>query len=313
MSGQGNYQGGQNSWRQSNGDSWTDGSGPSSPGGSNCMQLAGSPLGMPQSMDSPPPSDNLYIKGLPANSTDQLLRDVLGAYGAVTSTRILETHGRSAKGDGKSADGESVALVRMGSIEEATWLVENLNGNIPQGLSGPVLVRFADPPGMKIQKQYRGENQGFPPTSGGGKGGKDEDSAWAAAPTGVASNSMMNFGGPPAQATNLYVKDLPPSANDLYLYKVFAPFGAIQSVRAMQLSDNVSCSGIGFIKFTYAGDAQKAIQSLNMKPLQDGSILKVSIKTERKGGGKGDQMEENGRMERMGSRGKGCRGKDGKK
>merc|ERR1719491_2190270 len=35
-------------------------------------------------------------------------------------------------------------MVRFASVEMATWIVENLNGNIPEGLSEAVIVRFAN-------------------------------------------------------------------------------------------------------------------------------------------------------------------------
>ena len=36
--------------------------------------------------------------------------------------------------------------------------------------------------------------------------------------------------------------------DDLYLYKLFAPYGAVQSVRV--IVEDGRCSGIGFVKFS---------------------------------------------------------------
>merc|ERR1712058_158122 len=52
-------------------------------------------------------------------------------------------------------------------------MVENLNGNIPQGLTKAVSVRFADSPTMKakkIQGCFAGGDEGFGKAKGKGKG-----------------------------------------------------------------------------------------------------------------------------------------------
>merc|ERR1719253_21722 len=44
-----------------------------------------------------------------------------------------------AKGGGKG----SKALVQFESTEDSKWFVENLNGNIPEGLEAPIKVEFS--------------------------------------------------------------------------------------------------------------------------------------------------------------------------
>lgn len=212
------------------------------------------------------PSDNLYVKGLPPNITDQWLRSIFGEYGIVTSTKVM------APSDG--AHTESVALVRMGSTEEASWLVANLNGNIPQGLDRPVQVRFADPPGKKQMRTGQAA-----PTASVLK--------MAPAPM-MARSPSVNMAQAPSSfipgggdASNLYVKALPPTADDLYLYRVFAQYGAIQSVRATMTPEG-SCVGYGFVKFVTDADAQNALQAINGCQLSDGNTLLVAVKTEKR-------------------------------
>ena len=43
-----------------------------------------------------------------------------------------------------------------------------------------------------------------------------------------------------ADACNLYVNELPADADDLFLYRTFAPFGAISSVPACSLCRTLS-------------------------------------------------------------------------
>merc|ERR1740130_808336 len=35
-------------------------------------------------------------------------------------------------------------MIRFGSVEMAQWVVENINGNIPEGLAEPIIARFAN-------------------------------------------------------------------------------------------------------------------------------------------------------------------------
>merc|ERR1719195_2572794 len=64
-----------------------------------------------------------------------MLREVFGAYAAVIEVQIL--------GQGGAAG--SAATVRLSSIEDAIWMMTNLNGNIPQGLETPLNLRYHKP------------------------------------------------------------------------------------------------------------------------------------------------------------------------
>merc|ERR1719323_2029809 len=67
-----------------------------------------------------------------------MVHEIFAAYGTVQDSKVLVANGRSNDGQG-----QSVAIIRMGDIAEATWLVDNVNGNIPQGLTSPVLITYA--------------------------------------------------------------------------------------------------------------------------------------------------------------------------
>mmetsp|Transcript_46152 Transcript_46152/g.133753 ORF Transcript_46152/g.133753 Transcript_46152/m.133753 type:complete len:361 (-) Transcript_46152:28-1110(-) len=224
--------------------------------------------------------DQVYIKGLPQNFSDDQLFEVFGAYGQVAWHKVLRNNG--------SAD--SVALVQMISVDEASWLVENLNGNIPQGLTEPVSVTFSQGP-----KKSRGK-------AGGKEGGGARYEPYAAATAAVVippAAAAAGAGGvavqpravqPSAYAgdayagdegSNLYVKGLPPTVDELYLYKLFAPYGAIQSVKPIAKE----WGGTAFVKFAKAEEAQVAVSKVNGQVMHDGSQIQVS--TNRKGGGKG--------------------------
>lgn len=239
------------------------------------------------------PSDNLYIKGLPAGTTDEEMQTIFACYATVVSCKVL------------SHANECSLLMRVGSVEMATWIVENLNGNIPQGLTSPVMVRYADTPGSKaakLQQQQgitmgggkdggfgkdkgKGKGKGGPYGDVGGKGGAQFGNFDPSLPEEVSNAVecvLRNFGAGSKQRfahgddeSNLYVKDLPGTADELYIYKVFSPFGGLDSI-SLKKGEGWA---IAFVKYQSNEEAQAAITGLTNCLLPDGSMLKVSVKT----------------------------------
>lgn len=80
-------------------------------------------------------SDNLFITGLPLEIAEERIKEIFSQYGMIASVKKLGNQ------PGKS---DAAALVRMGDMEQAKWMVENVNNNIPTGLTQPVNVRFAE-------------------------------------------------------------------------------------------------------------------------------------------------------------------------
>merc|ERR1719210_878307 len=102
-----------------------------------------------------PPSDNVFIGDIPANMSKEDVAQIFNHYGVVTSCRTLAPRGDKAS-----------CLVRFATVAEAAWVVENLNGNLAEGLSEPIVVRFANAPGT-TGAAWRDN------AKGGGKGGGD--------------------------------------------------------------------------------------------------------------------------------------------
>lgn len=119
-------------------------------------------------------SDNLYFAELPIGFDDAQLLKVFGAYGKITQSKVLGANGHQ----------KVAALIRFASVEEASWIVENLNGNIPQGLSEPIVVRYADAPKSK--------GEGY-----GKAGGKGDKGAYRASPYGGSSYAPAAYTGAP--------------------------------------------------------------------------------------------------------------------
>lgn len=67
------------------------------------------------------------------------------------------------------------------------------------------------------------------------------------------------------KASNLYVKNLNPSIDDLKLKQLFGHFGQITSAKVMCHESGVS-KGFGFVCFSSLEEAMSALQKLNGEP-----------------------------------------------
>lgn len=82
-------------------------------------------------------SDNLYVKGLPLNFTQDHLHLLFGQCGTVRRSRILQPPSSHMALD-------SAALVQMASAEESTRAMQMFNGRVPEGVGPQMIVRFAE-------------------------------------------------------------------------------------------------------------------------------------------------------------------------
>jgi len=127
------------------------------------------------------PSDNLFVSELPQEVDQKMVEEIFGAYGNVASSKFLP-------GQGKNA-----ALIRFMTLDEAKWIVENLNGNIPQGLTTPVNVKFANPPGSKGGEKGKWGG-GWGGDSKGSWGG-DNKGSWGGDSKGSCGSEKGKWGG----------------------------------------------------------------------------------------------------------------------
>lgn len=219
---------------------WGSGGGSGAGGGG-----AGTPM-----MQGPSPSDNLFVSGLPEAIDSDSLRQIFSTYGEVVQCRVPV----KALGNGKVA-----ALIRYTSVMEATQIKDSLNGSIPSGLTEPVSIDYAGPPGGRNDEMISMIVKGF-----------------------EACGCMPGGHGFSNEEGTLYIAGLPPDTSDLHLYRLFAPFGPIapKGVHAV-LNPDMSCRGIGFVNFLHGESAQRAIQTINGTQLPDMTTLKVAVKTKK--------------------------------
>ena len=76
-------------------------------------------------VNSAPPSEELFVTGLPMDCTSELSKQIFSQYGSVKETTVLPVS------PGKTA---AAGFVVMNSVEDARWIVDHVNGNVPQGL-----------------------------------------------------------------------------------------------------------------------------------------------------------------------------------
>lgn len=246
-------------------------------------------------------SDNVFIGDLPAHITKEDCESIFQGYGSITQCRVMAPKAPGAKAS---------ALVRFASVEEAQWVVDNLSGNLAEGLEEPIVARFANAPGAKSwgkgedggKSSYRSE-----PYSKGGYGGGWSNDGDAGGRGGKGKGVPGSFrslygavkgagllgGGHVPNECQIYVKNLPRDTSDVDLFRLFAPFGAVapSGAKAM-INDDGTCKGFGFVDYVDQLSAQAAIAALNGFAMPDGSSIAVSCKVPGKGKGKGKEQVE---------------------
>eukprot|EP00927_Polykrikos_kofoidii_P081459 TRINITY_DN7886_c0_g1_i1.p1 TRINITY_DN7886_c0_g1~~TRINITY_DN7886_c0_g1_i1.p1 ORF type:complete len:627 (-),score=121.24 TRINITY_DN7886_c0_g1_i1:126-1931(-) len=225
------------------------------------------------------PSDNLYVTGLPAEVNDSFVKEVFGQYGTVLQVKVLPT---------RPGQNDTVALVRYATVEEATSVKGSLDGNIPEGLESPICVRYkTDSKGGGKADAVCNSAPTYAGSAGKGAAGRSGgDPVQANICTGkLVAQGFEDSGALPGGSAaasdqgSVYIAGLPSITEDLDLYRIFAPFGAIKvrGVKVLMNPDGTS-KGIAFVNYVDPEAAAQAVSICNGAELPDGSILKVSLK-----------------------------------
>lgn len=265
--------------------------------------------------------DQVHISDLPNGMTDERLQVVFGAYGTIKWCRSIPSRTEGIK---------NVALVQFESPVDAQWFIENLDGNIPEGLTEPIQVQWSSASGASKMGQGQGKGKGK--CKGGaenaGKGkktvspyaspyaavntwsSKGKDASWGPKGQddskgkgkdngkrmkgilkGAINSGITPWGDEPRPDENCcYVKGLPSDCTDRDLYELFAPFGAILPKGVLAKQEGGYCTGIGWIDFVDQTCAQAAIEALSGMDNNAGGTLLVAIKNSTRGKGKGKDV-----------------------
>ena len=240
-----------------------------------------------------PPSDNVYVKGLPPSWSHDDLKSYFAQFGHIVECRLLHANRSTSSG----------ALIRFLRESEATAAVKEANGRVLFDGGPQLVVRYAEAQGKNAKRGHA-----TPVVSNGtrrrdGRGGDtansspdtnhltsdmsqnsltqllstfagDEEDVAAVTALGSSHkfdspvrNGQQSYDNPSWQKTTqgsvvAYVQNLPPTADELFLYKTFSPFGAITSVQVVRDNWTSLCTGIATIDFRHHADALTAAQTL---------------------------------------------------
>jgi RNA recognition motif-containing protein len=85
----------------------------------------------------------------------------------------------------------------------------------------------------------------------------------------------------------LYVGNLSYSVNNQTLESLFAEFGRVQSAQVVQDRDTGRSKGFGFVEMSDNGQAQAAIQGLNLKDVEGRALTVNEARPREERGGRG--------------------------
>lgn len=241
---------------------------------------------------------NLYIAGLPKNVDEDNLKTWFGVYGTIISSKVLMSETGESRGAG---------FIRFDKRSEAQAAIEALNGMSFLDEGTKLAVRFANPPKGAQQQQTSSNslqnplaNEHLRPALNmGGIGPVHHEHpnnrfSPFGAPGLIRNNgqplhqpldinglsSAFNLNAPPdhQNCPCIFVYGLPTKGekdtlNELLLYRLFSPHGAILSIHAKE------GSAYGFVNMIRHDEAVKAVMNLNGYYLQQHNThLQVSFK-----------------------------------
>ncbi|CAK9002978.1 unnamed protein product [Durusdinium trenchii] len=170
----------------------------------------------------------------------------------------------------------------MATTEQAEWIVHKLDGNIPHTLETPVDVTFMPASGAPLRHLLANPNAPFGDKESSSPATPEFQKAVSDTIAGVKGFKSMPSEEDLPDPTYLLVKGLAPEIDELYLYYVFAPFGAVQSIKVSK-DEYGGCTGSAYVKFGVAEEALLAIQTICGNPLPDGSVMGVFVKSKGSG------------------------------
>lgn len=231
-------------------------------------------------------SCNVFIRNLPLSYHEAELNVLAQSFGKIISSTVWRN---TATGQSKG-----FGLVQFSSPEEANECILLLNNFKIDGHDKPLEVKLADRPRSKPQAKQAENGHNEPGFAHRPYDASQSSSArfyplpammdlYDAAyspffPAKAAKQIHIPRVSPviPEEGSNLFVRSLSSNVDELIMYKLFAQFGAIASVRVeMDLLQGVS-KGYGFVKFMRAHDALAALEALNGFPV-DGKALDITF------------------------------------
>lgn len=234
---------------------------------------------------------NLYVAYLPKSFTQVDLESLFQPFGNIITSKILI--------DSETGLSRGVGFVRFDQNSEAQ-IALSLNGKILPGCSQPILVKYANQPklsGPPVDGVFAPSSYANQVRRTGGGPIRNTVSNIRFNPVSTISPVLSSLatlpvlpslGGASPTATAgsdgafcLFVYNLPESSQDSLLYQLFAPYGAISSVKVIVDPATMKCKRFGFVNMVNYAEAYQAILSLNGYQVEGGKKLQVSFKSQK--------------------------------
>lgn len=199
---------------------------------------------------------NIYVSGLPKTIQDQDFEAMFRKFGEITTYKIF----RQENNDKLNA----IGFVLFNERSDAEKAIKELDGKVPDGYPSPIHVKFSQPPG---QKQQAAPKIVMPIVPGAPINHQ-------MSPQVLMPNTQLKIPG----NWTLFVYNLAPETEELDLWKLFGPFGAISNIKIIKDNTTNVSKGYAFVTMTHYEEALLAIRGLNGFALAN-RILQVSFKT----------------------------------
>ncbi|KAI5642881.1 hypothetical protein NE865_05179 [Phthorimaea operculella] len=150
---------------------------------------------------------------------------------------------------------QGIGFVCFETRPQAEEAIKHMNGSSPIPGAGAIVVKFANKPN---------QNKNPPrPTPR----------------VGVGASPLAAYNG--AAATTVYVYNIGEDTEELALWQLFGPYGAIDSIKVIKDPETKKNKGFAFVNMREYDEAAMAIQALNGYTL-NGQVLSVSFKTQKR-------------------------------
>jgi len=232
--------------------------------------------------------NNLYIKGLPSDMTEDRLRGIVGKFGKIVSCKVLPVP------EGKKT---SAAFVRTKTAEQAQKCVKGLNNQVPDGLDRQIRVQMA---GEHRDKDRSRADDGRDAAEGTGKG------------KGKGKAKPKGGGDKQKETVSLFVGGLPVGSDEEAVKGIFSQYAEVLSVKVLAaLAGKPTVAA--FVRVVQE-DADWLVKNLNDE-VPGGMTQPISVslaENDGKGGAKGGGGKCGGKGAEKGKgvdKGKGGKGK----
>jgi len=170
---------------------------------------------------------NVYVKQFPESWTQEKLNEVFGQIGTIQNAHLVVDN------EGKS---KCFGYVNFQSHEDAEKAVQQLHDNVIEEGYTLYVARFQ----KKVEHLKLKAHQAHQ----------------------FNSERVLKF-----QGLNLYIKNLDDTISDEVFKNYFSPFGTITSARIMRNPEDGSSKGFGFVCYSAAEEATRALTELQGKML----------------------------------------------